>query len=99
MVGYNNKKIGGDMTLEEFHHTHDHTDLEKVRGLVEQLDAYIAQYHGGRVEFVALEGDTLTVRMGGACAECPLQPATLKGWVEGTITQFFPEIKKVVSAK
>jgi Fe-S cluster biogenesis protein NfuA len=33
--------------------------------------------------------------MGGACAECPLQPATLKGWVEGTLRQFFPEIEKV----
>ena len=87
------------MNLEEFHHTHDHTNRRKVRGLVEQLDAYIAQYHGGRVEFVRLEGDTLTVRMGGACEKCPLQPSTLKGWVEGTLHQFFPEIKKVVNSE
>ena len=87
------------MASDEFKHTHDHTIKEKVHGLIEQLDAYIAQYHGGRVEFVSLEGDTLTVRMGGACAECPLQPATLKGWVEGTMQQFFPEIRQVVNVK
>jgi Fe-S cluster biogenesis protein NfuA len=37
------------------------------------------------------------VRMGGACEECPLQLATLRGWVEGTIRQFFPDIEKVES--
>ncbi|MBM3136871.1 MAG: NifU family protein, partial [Chloroflexi bacterium] len=31
----------------------------------------------------------------GACEKCPLQPATLKGWVEGTLRQFFPDIEKV----
>ncbi len=76
-------------------HTHEHTREERLRGLIEQLDAYIAQYHGGQVEFCSLEGNVVRVRMGGACAECPLQPATLRGWVEGTIRQFFPEIERV----
>ena len=83
------------MLLDKYEHTHDHSREEKIRGLVEQLDAYIAQYHGGRVEFCSVKGNTVYVRMGGACAECPLQPATLKGWVEGTLRQFFPEIEKV----
>ena len=83
------------MQLDPYEHTHDHSREEKIRGLIELLDAYIAQYHGGRVEFCSVEGSTVYVRMGGACAECPLQPATLKGWVEGTLRQFFPEIEKV----
>ena len=87
------------MNLEEFHHEHDHSREEKIRGLIDQLDAYIAQYHGGRVEFVSLGADTLKVRMGGACEECPLQTSTLKGWVEGTLQQFFPEIKTVNNVK
>ena len=66
------------MNLGNIEHTHDHTTEEKVRGLIDQLDAYIAQFHGGRVEFVSLEGDTLKVRMGGACEKCPLQPKTLR---------------------
>jgi len=88
-----------NMDLNDFNHTHDHSREEKVRGLIDQLDAYIAQYHGGRVEFISLGVDTLKVRMGGACEECPLQTSTLKGWVEGTLQQFFPEIRSVINVK
>jgi len=35
------------------------------------------------------------VRMGGACIGCPHSPSTIKGWVEGTVRQFFPEITGV----
>lgn len=85
------------MNLKDFNHKHDPSKTEMVRGLVEQLDAYIAQYHGGRVEFISMEGETLHVRMGGACEKCPLKTSTLRGWVEGTLQQFFPEIKQVVN--
>ena len=87
------------MDLQNVTHTHDHSKEEKVRGLIDQLDAYVAHFHGGRVEFVSLDGDTLTVRMGGACEKCPLQPSTLKGWVEGTLRQFFPDITRVINIK
>ncbi len=87
------------MDLTGFNHTHGHTPEEKLKGLIEQLDAYIAHYHGGRVEFHSFDGKILKVKMGGACAECPLQPSTLHGWVEGTIRQFFPEIEKVESVQ
>ena len=72
---------------------------ERVRALVERLSAYIEYYHGGWVEFVGVEGDTLKVRMGGACARCGLSEVTLHGWIEGTVRQFFPEIKHVVAVK
>jgi len=85
------------MNLSDFNHKHNASQEEMVRGLIDQLDAYIAQYHGGRVEFITLEGDTLTVRMGGACEKCPLQTSTLRGWVEGTLHQFFPDITKVIN--
>jgi Fe-S cluster biogenesis protein NfuA len=65
---------------------------EQVRGLIEALDGYIQNYHGGSVELVAVEGNTVKVRLGGACLGCPLSPVTLKGWVEGTIRKFFPDM-------
>ncbi len=68
---------------------------ERLRTLLEQLSAYIEHYHGGSVEMVALEGSNLKVRLGGACMGCPLSQSTLHGWVEGTVKQFFPEIKTV----
>ncbi|MDY6873510.1 MAG: NifU family protein [Chloroflexota bacterium] len=66
---------------------------EQVRALIDQLNAYIEQYHGGSVELDRIEADTVYVRLGGACEECPLSPATLEGWVAGTLRQFFPDIK------
>lgn len=74
-----------------------HTREEQVRGLIEQLSAYVEQFHGGSVEFVSLNGNRLTVQLGGACLGCPLLPSTLHGWVAGTVRQFFPEIEVVLA--
>jgi Fe-S cluster biogenesis protein NfuA len=71
---------------------------DQLQGLIEQLDAYISQYHGGTVELVSFDGKVVKVHLGGACEECPLSPTTLHGWVEGTIRQFFPEIETVEEA-
>jgi len=66
---------------------------EMLSGLISQISAYIEQYHGGSAELISFEDDEVKVRLGGACVGCPLSAATLRGWVEGTIHQFFPEIK------
>jgi CRP-like cAMP-binding protein len=68
---------------------------EQIRVLLDQISAYIEQFHGGSVEFVSFDGETLKVRLGGACLGCPLSPSTLHGWVQGTVRQFFPEIENV----
>jgi Fe-S cluster biogenesis protein NfuA len=71
------------------------SEEERIRALLEQLSAYIEQFHGGSVEMVAYEGKVLKVRLGGACLGCPLLPSTLHGWVEGTVRQFFPGIERI----
>lgn len=73
------------------------SEQEQMRGLIEQLNAYITTYHGGSVELVSFDGKTVKVKLGGACLGCPLSPMTLKGWVEGTVRQFFPDIDGVES--
>lgn len=65
---------------------------EQMKGLIEQLDAYINHYHGGSVELVSYENELVKIKLGGACEDCPLSPSTVHGWVEGTVRQFFPEI-------
>jgi Fe-S cluster biogenesis protein NfuA len=65
---------------------------EQMENLIENISAYIEQYHGGSAELVSFEDDVVKVRLGGACDGCPLSTATLKGWVQGTIHQFFPEV-------
>jgi Fe-S cluster biogenesis protein NfuA len=72
-----------------------YTKEEQVRALLEKINAYIEQYHGGSVEIVSLEGQVLRVRLGGACQGCPLSPTTLQGWVTGTVHQFFPDLEVV----
>jgi Fe-S cluster biogenesis protein NfuA len=70
----------------------DYTNEEKIRALIDQLNAYSEQYHGGSVELDRIEGEVVYVRLGGACEDCPLSTATLQGWVAGTLRQFFPNL-------
>jgi Fe-S cluster biogenesis protein NfuA len=69
----------------------------QMKALVEQLSAYIETFHGGSAEYISFDGNVLKVHLGGSCLGCPLSPATLHGWVEGTVRQFFPDIKSVES--
>lgn len=66
---------------------------ERMQALIDRLSAYIEQFHGGSVEMVDFDGEVVKVKLGGACLGCPLLPSTLHGWVEGTIRQFFPEVR------
>jgi len=68
---------------------------ERMKALVRTLSAYIEQYHGGAVEMVGYESQRVKVKMSGACDGCNLAPVTLRGWVEGTVKQFFPEVQGV----
>lgn len=69
------------------------SDQDRMSALIVRISAYIEQFHGGSVEMVSFDGKTLQVRLGGACLGCPLSPNTLHGWVEGTVHQFFPDVK------
>ncbi|MEJ2412711.1 MAG: NifU family protein [Anaerolineales bacterium] len=65
---------------------------EQMENLIQSISAYIEQYHGGSAELVAFDGEVVRVKLGGACLGCPLSTSTLKGWVQGTIHQFFPDV-------
>ncbi len=75
--------------------TPDFSTEERLKALINTLDSYISQYHGGSVEMVHFDGKCLQVHLGGACETCSLSETTLNGWVAGTVRQFFPEIEKV----
>lgn len=75
----------------------DYSREEQIRGLIEQISAYIEQFHHGSVELISVEGDTIKLRLGGACADCELSTQTLQGWVAGTIRQFFPDAIVIAS--
>lgn len=77
-------------------HNHEVVDdQQRMKALIENISAYIEQYHGGWVKLVDFEGKTLKVQLGGACHGCPLTETTLHGWVAGTVRQFFPEVETI----
>ncbi len=65
----------------------------RLQALIENISAYIEYYHGGSVTLMAFDGEVARVALGGACDGCPLSLMTLKGWVEGTVQQFFPDVR------
>ena len=57
------------------------------------------QLDGGDVELVAVEKQTVKVRLTGHCAGCPMSAMTLKNGVEALIKERVPEIQKVEAVK
>lgn len=87
------------MITEEPLHNHatKAQDADRMQALLDSVSSYIEQYHGGWVRMVDFDGIVLKVQMGGACRGCSLSQTTLRGWVEGTVRQFFPDLERVES--
>jgi Fe-S cluster biogenesis protein NfuA len=71
------------------------SDEERLEALISILSDYIEHFHGGSVELVSYDGDKVVVRLGGACEGCEFTSQTLNGWIAGTISPFFPDVKSV----
>jgi Fe-S cluster biogenesis protein NfuA len=67
---------------------------KKVQAALTEIRPQI-QADGGDIELVAIENDTVKVRLRGACAGCPMSALTLKQGVERLIKAKVPEIKTV----
>ncbi len=76
----------------------DAPEPDRMRALIDTLSAYIEYFHGGSVKMESYDDGVLKIHMDGACQGCPLSAETLHGWVEGTVRQFFPDLKDVVAA-
>jgi toxin CptA len=50
---------------------------------------------GGDLDFVAIEGETLVVRLKGACAGCPRAALDLKNVVEALVRKRYPALRAV----
>jgi len=71
---------------------------KKVQAALEEIRPLI-QADGGDIDLVAIEKDTVKVRLRGACAGCPMSALTLKQGVERLIKQKVPEIKTVLAVQ
>ncbi|MDR2681591.1 MAG: NifU family protein [Holosporaceae bacterium] len=59
--------------------------LEKILQIVETSIRPSLQMDGGDITVVSLEGNTLYVKLRGACSHCPMASETLKYGVERTL--------------
>jgi Fe-S cluster biogenesis protein NfuA len=67
---------------------------KRVQKALDEIRPQI-QADGGDVELVAVEKQTVKVRLTGHCAGCPMAQMTLKQGIEAVIKQRVPEIQKV----
>lgn len=68
----------------------------RVRQALEKVRPYLRS-HGGDVDLVAVEEDTVRLRLSGSCQGCPSSSRTLKLAVEDAIFEMAPEIVEIVA--
>lgn len=71
-------------------------DEEKVKAAVEEARKILMQ-DGGDIEFVAIEGRTVKVRLKGACVGCPRSALDLKNVVERLVRSKVPGVAGVAN--
>ena len=64
---------------------------EQVKAMLEALRPMLQQ-DGGDLEFVSMEGKTVTLRLVGPCGSCPYAMMTLKQGIETKVRELDPEI-------
>ena len=69
---------------------------EKLKSIIAQIRPGL-QADGGDIELVAIEDGVVSVRLVGACGNCPMSSITLKNGVERFIRSKLPEVKEVVA--
>ena len=70
---------------------------QKVRNVIDAIRPNL-QGHGGDVELVATEKDSIVkVRLQGACSGCPGARMTLKMGIERLLKEKVPQVKEVVA--
>jgi Fe-S cluster biogenesis protein NfuA len=67
---------------------------ERVQEALDEIRPQI-QMDGGDVELVAVEGQTVKVRLVGHCAGCPMSQMTLKNGIEAHLKSVVPEVQSV----
>jgi Fe-S cluster biogenesis protein NfuA len=67
---------------------------ENVRARLEEVRPML-QADGGDIEFVAIQGKTVQVRLQGSCSGCAFATLTLQFGVEKSLKKYFPDMDRV----
>ncbi|MBD3220550.1 NifU family protein [bacterium] len=69
---------------------------ERIKAVLETIRPAL-QADGGDVEFIDFHDGVVTVRMKGACGNCPMSMMTLKQGIERRMKAEIPEVESVES--
>ncbi len=68
---------------------------DQIKQVIEEKIRPALQMDGGDIEFVAMAGNTVQVRLRGACSGCPSAAMTLQMGVYRLLKEAVPEIDGV----
>ncbi len=71
------------------------TDADKIRQDIMERVRPMIQSHRGDVEFLGVDGGTVTVRLTGACAGCPSADVATRFAIRDMLKERFPWIEDV----
>lgn len=69
---------------------------EQVEKALEEIRPFL-QSDGGDISLVGIQGNTVQVKLLGACVGCSVNQMTLKSGVELTIKKYAPQIEQVIN--
>jgi Fe-S cluster biogenesis protein NfuA len=69
---------------------------EKIEKALSSIRPFLTA-DGGNVELIDVTGNTVKLRLTGACGTCPMSTMTLKNVVERTLKEQVPEVQTVVT--
>ena len=76
--------------------TWDNPKAQQIQELIDERINPAVAAHGGQIELLNVEADSIYIHMGGGCQGCGMANVTLKHGIEAMIQEVFPEIKHVI---
>ncbi len=76
--------------------TWDDPKAQKIQELIDERINPAVAAHGGQIELLNVDDDSIYIHMGGGCQGCGMANVTLKHGIEAMIQEAFPEIKHVI---
>jgi Fe-S cluster biogenesis protein NfuA len=69
---------------------------DKVEAALEKVRPVLLA-DGGDVQLIDVKDGVVTLKLTGACGDCPMATMTLKGGIERVLKEQVPEVKEVVA--
>ncbi len=78
------------------------TNIQKIQLIQQTINEQVRpalRAHGGNIELIDVDGDTVIVGFSGMCAQCPSSDFTMQGVVESKLREYVSEDLVVIESK